>query len=177
VRWINQHQKAWRAWLLALLLVALIGPWWFDLIYVPAEYTCTVPNYRLEGNFCGIPMPGMLLMAGWTASGMALVVDLVRGAASLAERGRELLSLLLIMPVLPLFSMLLIILRGSGRGRAVFHLAALGLAVGLALLIGLNSHPQLFWLLWGVWLYVVLSACAVILEVMILVQRRRFQPG
>ena len=42
------------------LLVAIMGPWTFDLIHVPSEYPCSAPFIRLEGDFCGTPMSG-----GW----------------------------------------------------------------------------------------------------------------
>jgi hypothetical protein len=54
----------------------------------------------------------------------------------------------------------------------MFHLAAWGLASGIGLLIGISSYPKLFWVLWGVWLYIGLAASALILEVLVLVAGR-----
>ena len=36
--WFQGHKTVWRMAILVLLLVALLGPWWYDLINVPAKY-------------------------------------------------------------------------------------------------------------------------------------------
>lgn len=40
-----------RVVILLSLLVAIMGPWTFDRIHVPAQYTCSTPFVRLEGDF------------------------------------------------------------------------------------------------------------------------------
>jgi hypothetical protein len=57
--WINEHKSVGRVAVLMLLLVAMMGPWTFDLINVPAEYPCSAPNIRLDDDFCGTPLPGI----------------------------------------------------------------------------------------------------------------------
>ena len=41
--------------MLALLVGAMLGPWIFDLINVPAQYPC---DFRLVGDFCGVLLSG-----------------------------------------------------------------------------------------------------------------------
>jgi hypothetical protein len=57
--WTNEYKKVWRVAVLVLLLVAIMGPWTFDRIHVPSEYSCSSPYIRLEGDFCGIPLRGI----------------------------------------------------------------------------------------------------------------------
>jgi hypothetical protein len=53
--WLIVHKQYTRITFMALLLVALSGTWAYDLIHVPAQYDCSLPNVRLRGDFCGIP--------------------------------------------------------------------------------------------------------------------------
>jgi hypothetical protein len=168
--WINEHKTAWRVAVLIVLVVAMMGPWFFDRINVPAQYPC---SFRLEGDFCGVPIPGTRLI-GWGVSGFVYTsAGLVTGAMGFIESARLFLfSLLLSLLVLPFFSTLLSILRGDRRRRQVFNVVAWGLAVGVGLLIGLSSYPKLYWALWGIWLYIGLAASALILEVLALAKGR-----
>jgi len=53
----------------------------------------------------------------------------------------------------------------------IFTIIAWVLAIGYGLLLGLNSYPKLFWVVWGIWLYIGLAISALILEIFII--RRR----
>jgi hypothetical protein len=66
----------------------------------------------------------------------------------------------------------------------MFHVVAWGLAVGIGLLLGLSGSwrlslvfSRLFWVLWGIWLYIGLAGSALILEVLALVAGRRPDQG
>ena len=171
--WINKHKRVWRVAILVLLLVAIMGPWTFDRINVPSEYPCSTPNIRLEGDFCGTPMSGIWIFSWMVGGFINASVGLVMSATGFTEWAREFLfSLRLFLLLLPFFSTLLLILGGDHRRRQMFHLAAWGLASGIGLLIGISSYPKLFWVLWGVWLYIGLAASALILEVLALVAGR-----
>jgi hypothetical protein len=67
--------------------------------------------------------------------------------------------------VLPIFSTMLLILRGDRRCRRLFHAVAWALAAGLGLLYGMVSHTSASWALWGVWLYIGVAVSALILEI------------
>lgn len=173
--WIYEHQRNWRIALLILMVLALMGPWVFDRINVPAKYDCA-PNVRLEGDFCGVPMTGMNSIL-WIGSGLAFMIfGLLTGEFALFERIRELLiAWLLLFPLLPFISTLLLILRGSNRQRQVFTILAWILALVGDLFIGLANYPRLFWALWGIWLHAAVAVCALTLEIIVHLSNRKIQ--
>jgi hypothetical protein len=175
--WINKHKNIWRVAILVVALVAIIGPWAFDVINVPAQYPCSAPNIRLEGDFCGLPLRGIWLL-GWMVSGFAhATAGLVTGTTGIAEwAGGFLFELLVFLIVLPFFSTLLSIRRRDDRRWQLFNIMAWGLAVGISLLLGLSRYPRLFWVLWGVWLYIGLAIGALILEAATLAAGRKSGP-
>ena len=171
--WIKKNRRAWRIALLILMLVALMGPWTFDRLYVPSEYECSAPNIRLDGNFCGVPLSGVSVFF-WMSSGLIpLTVGVITGEVIFSERSREfLLLLLLFLPLLPIFSTLLLIPQNDQQPRQVFTIIAWALAIGMVLFWWKNSYPNLLWVLWGIWLYIGLAVNALILEIITL----RFSP-
>jgi len=174
--WIREHHRVWRIAILVLLLVAFLGPWTFDRIYVPSEYTCSAPNIRLDGDFCGIPLSGIQVFF-WLSSG--LIAGLVTGEFVNSERIREflLISLILLLPLLPILSTLLLILRGDHPRRQVFTIISWALAIGMGLFWGLNNYPKLFWIVWGIWLYIALAISALILEILVILSNREDPEG
>ena len=180
--WINEHKGVWRVAVLVVALVAIMGPWTFtDLIHVPSEYSCSAPFIRFDDDFCGTPLSGISLFRGMVKRFVYLSAGLVTGAMAFLEWAREFVfSLFLFLLVLPVFSTLLLILRGDRRGRQAFNVAAWGLAAGTGLtglLIGFFRYTKPFWLSWGIWLYIGLAASALILEVLTLAAGRRPSQG
>jgi len=176
--WIQEHKTVWRVAILVLLLVAFLGPWVFEQINVPSEYPCSAPFIRLEGDFCGEPMPGMWILLWTVAAPISEVIGLVTGATVLADFGvvflkRLLTSLVLLTLVLPFFSTWLLILRGDRPRLQVFHVVVWGLAAGAGLLFGIQSLPRLYWVLWGTWFYIGLAVSALILELLVRMAGRR----
>ena len=175
MKWIDEHRRMWGGVLLALLLLAIAGPWTFDRVNVPAEYPC---DYRLEGDYCGIPMSGMWILAAFAGSFVSLVPDWVAGLAARSvdatDVGRFLLfSLLVIIFLLPVVSALLHVLARDRRQG--LHAAAWGLAVlaslWLILFVPELTHRQL----WGLWLYFGLAPVGLVLETAALVGRGKPQ--
>ena len=39
-----ENKRTWRAVALILLLIAMIGPWFYERVYVPLPKLCTTPN-------------------------------------------------------------------------------------------------------------------------------------
>ena len=164
-------QRDWRILIWILLLVSIFGPWFFDKLYIPSEYTCSV---RLDENFCGTPVTGIWVLSAIFLTLVGSVVDLVKGAAVEYDAPRAFLICLLgLSLVLPFVSTLLVITRGDRRPRLAFHMIACSLALSVSLAFGLMLHFKRFWLLWGIWLYVAALASALILEVFVLVQEKR----
>lgn len=161
----------WRVILLALLSLALMGPWTFDRINVPAEYPCYAPVVRLYGDFCGVPLSGIQLLTWMASCFVTAGIVLVTGSVGFSDWIRQLVfSMLGMLVLLPILSTLLIILRGAGRRLQVFNLAAWVVALGGCLLVVISGYPKFFWALWGVWLYLGLAAGSVVLEVIALKQ-------
>jgi hypothetical protein len=155
-------------------MVAVAGPWFFDRIYVPAQYPC---SFRLEGDFCGVPTSGTYLLLGAVSEFLHRTRELLGGVMGLGEWTRSFAIILLpSLLVLPFFITALLILSGEGRNRPLFAVAAWGLAASMGLLIGFSSYLQLFRGLWGIWLYISVAAAAAILEALTLAAERRSSP-
>ena len=136
--WINENRNFIRPIILIVFVVTLIGPWMFDQINVPAEYTCDKPFIRLEGDFCGYPLSVL-----------------------------QFFSLFTILLLLPFFTTLLLIWKKDSHRLQTINLSMWGLALLLAVLVfGLQLQDKAFYL-WGLWLYFVLAMGALIVEMII----------
>jgi hypothetical protein len=171
--WIKQHHRVWRTVLLVLLLISFISPWAYDRINVPAQYECSLPNVRLEGDFCGVPLSGIRLFL-WAGSGFfSICIGLITGKDIVSARIREfLMSLLLFLPLLPVFSTLQTWHTAAQR-RQVITIIAWVLSLGLCLFFGLSFSPRQFLFSWGLWSYIILAASALMLEILILVSQSK----
>jgi hypothetical protein len=163
--WVNEYTRSWRIVFLVLLVIALSGPWVFDLTWVPSIYTfCSAPHIRLNENFCGRPQPITWIFTWFIAANLD---------AGVIEPVSLLFSLFLLLLVLPFLTTLVLIPGGGRRRWHNFHMVVLGLAAGVGLFLGLappaRPHPAL----WGIWLYVSLIASVFLLEVMALRTSRR----
>lgn len=175
ISWIARHKRIWRASLLAFLLLAAAGPWTFDKIFVPAEYACS-NAVRLEGDFCGIPLPGITIFFWGTIGFIESAIGLATGESALGQGIQNLLiSLLLLALFLPIFSLLRLALRGNGR--LWFLRAAIFLAFVLGLLFAGSGATRLHPAVWGIWLYLGLLALILVLEFFTLRGERNRVPG
>jgi hypothetical protein len=179
--WINKHQRVWRAALLVLWLGAMMGPWGFEQVNVPAEFPCHAPYIRLEGDFCGMPLSGMYGLFSIVGGLVVLVTQPFREAITFADWARNLrfIGLGLLLFAAPFSSLLLVISGGSRRRWQVVNIAAWGLALSVVFLWVdvLSTYLSRFSGVWGVWLYVGLAGSALILEVLALVAGRRPDQG
>jgi len=107
-----------------------------------------------------------------------IVVGMITGTTVLIDRlGEFVFCLLGFLLILPYFSTLFLTLREDSRSGFIFHVAALSLAFSASLLFATFYYPKLFWELWGIWLYVGVTASALIIEVVMLAARRRSSRG
>ena len=163
-----ERKQVWRIASLVLLILAMLGPWVYDRINVPAEYPCLFPNVRLEGDFCGVPLSGIRIQVMMLEAFNQISMQYMAGVAIFPARAREFLfSITFILLLLPLLSTALVLLRPNSRSLQVFHLGIWGLATILGLfwsvMVLSNTHMHK-WSLWGVWIYLVLAVSMLVLE-------------
>jgi len=175
---LHEINRIWRAAVLVLLLAAFIGPWVFDQIVVPAEYTCSPPNIRLHGDYCGLPMSGLWLLSGMLLGGLGMVGGLFTGVTALRELGRVLLiGLVLLLVMLPFFTTWLLTFGRDTRRRKIVHLIGWGLAAVFAFPLSMLDLTELHPALWGIWLYRVVVIAALALEILDLIGGSRLGRG
>lgn len=168
--WINQHQRNWRIALLILIVAAFMGPWAFDRINVPAKYPCSAPFIRFEGDFCGEPITGISLYPWVIVSFFSSTVRLISGNLVFTD---WLPGFLIFIPALPVFSTLNLFRCNNNPSKQIFAIITWVLAIGVGLFWGLNNYPKLFWLSWGIWLYIGVAFSALIFEILAFIESRK----
>lgn len=162
-----------------LFVISMLGPWIFDLLNVPAQYPCGKPSVRLYGDFCGYPMSGFEIIK-FTNGGLFYILDqLIKGnfAGRIVDLIFPFSTWLLI---LPFFSTLLLIWNKNSRRLQTINLIAWGIALFVILTVFiLQTREELFvrtfYLLWGIWLYILVATGTIIIEVLVL--RSNTEPG
>jgi hypothetical protein len=155
MNWLNQYKRNIRMAFLMLLVVAISGPWFFDRIYVPSPYICSVPFMRLDDEFCGVPTS----MTTWlfpTIIGLPhIVTGLFTGALSFGNApGNLRFFLFLFLLSLPVFSTVILILHGDHPAGQILHKVGLVLAAAMVGWIAWSGYSRANWVLWGLWLYI-----------------------
>lgn len=174
--WFKEHKRKWRLAFLIMLVIAMIGPWFFDRISVPQPYICSLPNVRLDDVFCGVPVSITWLLAGVPSQFTYLVNGLITGSPTNSRATEWLFILFSIFLIFPFLSTPILILWQEQRYWSAIHRVALGLAAGTSLLIGILDFSMASWMLWGVWLYIGLAISMLGLEVLISrIPRKRVQ--
>lgn len=163
--WFNENRSIVRVAILALLIVSLFGPWMYDVIHVPAEYTCDKPFVRLEGDFCGLPLSGIKFFTWFTGGFFYIIVEILKG--SFTGRFRELIAGLSILPLIPFVTTILLLWKRESPRVRTINLVAWILAFLLALTVFLPQIKEQSFRLWGLWLYILAAAGAVIIEIFI----------
>jgi hypothetical protein len=154
-----------RIFALLIFLAAMAGPWVFDRVYVPAKYAC---DYRLKGDFCGVPMSGFQVLS-WSTLGIGSMFVTSGDRPRFIE---YLIVLVFLFPIFPFISNLLMILKQNSRRLQITNCICWGLACLLVfpvLIPGLNAQANH---LWGFWLYIVLTGIMVCMEGMFLKRTR-----
>jgi len=149
--------------ILVLLVISLLGPWMFDRIHVPAEYTCSEPTVRLYGDFCGYPMPGFFTIFLFIGGFFSNLAAWVSGAFT--GRAREFLVGLSLLPILPFFTTLFLIWKEETRRLRTINLVAWILALIPTLIVFILQIKDQAIQPWGLWLYILVAIGAIIHEV------------
>jgi len=166
---ILTHKDTIRWVLLAFFIISLLGPWVFDLINVPAEYTCSPPNVRLYGDFCGVPLSGFFIFSMIIGGFFSIISSLATG--TFAGRARELLIMLLyLLMILPFFTTIPFFWKKETRLLRTFNLVAWTLALIITLIFFFLAiqHSGRGLQLWGIWLYAITVISAITMEMLIL---------
>lgn len=169
--WLIEEIEIIRGIFIPLFILALLGPWSFDRIHVPAQFACDFPNVRLYGDFCGLPFSGFRI-AGWTIGGIFdIMFHQTSTLAGLRARSDELLSAFAVLFVLglaslPLISTLLVYLHKRRRTQ-IFHLVALSLAFLASLFALIFQFRTVRLAAWGISLATISSGLALMLEIFI----------
>ena len=174
--WVRDRLDLGRLAALLLLLVTLVGPWTVSSDGVPPAEWCGGPYMLLENGRCVRWVPGSEILYWMVGGFLATTVALVTGQADLVELAREVFVTFLftastLLLVLSFFSTLSLVLRGERRRRQVFPVIAWGLAAIIGVLCVLSSGS--YGGLWGMWLYLVITAGMFALELVALLAGRR----
>jgi hypothetical protein len=144
--------------MLILLLVAMIGPWFFDDDGTPPAEWCHKPNILLGNGSCVSLVSGVEIFTFMIGVSLSLIKPLVTEV--ITGRIREyffmfLLDVFLLLLVQPIFSTLLLSYGEDHPRRRMYNRIAWVLAVVIAgLLIAVSYRFSGLGLeLWGVWLY------------------------
>jgi hypothetical protein len=163
---LNEHKRVVRIIILAVFIVTMFGPWIFDRIMVPAEYKCSLPNIRLNDDFCGMPLSGFRFFELFVGGIFYMLLDLTKGA--FINHPRELLIGLSILPLIPFFISLFLVWRKETRRTQTINLIAWILAFLPALTMFIAQLNDQITRLWGLWLYILLAVSAIIFESILL---------
>lgn len=167
-----KHESRWRKLILVLFIICMLGPWAFELLNVPAQYPCEKPSVRLTGDFCGYPFLGFEAFILAVSNLFYILRELIKG--NFTPYVTE--YLFLIYPwimILPFFSTLLLLWKKNARQLQTINLTAWGLAclTTLPIFVLQASRAQVknsFYLLWGIWLYILMAFGAIVFEIMVI---------
>lgn len=162
--WIHKHRRVWGFVMLTLLFIAGMGPWGFALMYMPAQYACSTPFIRLEGDYCGEPVSAVRGLSTLLGD---LVMGIVTGNVAFVNFGHIFLGYMYVLIILlPIISAILWISRGHHQYQSILHLAAWGLAT-IAIWFLTATSLLLFrpGRVWGLWLYTGLVSTVLFMEV------------
>ena len=159
---------------LALLVVAFIGPWSYSMDGIPPPEWCAEPNFLLTPERCARLLPGTEILSLLGSFIIALPVMLFSSEFSLAERGRELLFVLLLaLLFLPFISTLILSLAKTTWRLLVLDMAAWGLAAVPVVIFIVTLPFQIAPLFWGFWLFIGLAAAMLLFGAWTLTRTRR----
>jgi hypothetical protein len=167
ITWLRENERLWRGALLALLAVAMIGPWAFGDRISTLGGECLPPWMPVGGDLCVERVSGGVQL-------FAFADDWVQRAAAGNPLGSAMYELFfLALYFLPLLSSLLLLLFGGRRPLVGFHLIAVVLGVGYILFMAAVIGHPLSLQIWGLWLYVITALVSLALEIALLPGRRQ----
>jgi hypothetical protein len=169
--WLDERKNIWRSLLLALLVVAFIGPWLSDQIYVPVEYPCGPDYVRISGEYCGSPAPGFInifVAVGSIFMGVGILI--VEGLPGFQALLHGLFQMCIFVPII---SSVFLLEKGNNFRLKVIQILTLILGFSSAyyyfvILKGAGLAPAL----WGINLFLLVMIGGVVMEGLLLVVMR-----
>lgn len=162
--WVDSCGTLIHSVLVAATLLSLIGPWAFERVNVPAEYDCSKPYVRLEGDYCGLPVAGFKIIVLVFGVILEMPARLHVGGASLSEAFRAVLVFCLAaLALLPVLLELVSVLAYRGEKLKSVLAPVWALGVSLTVLYG-SAFRATYLVQWGLWLYVVTGLIALTME-------------
>jgi hypothetical protein len=173
--WLYQNRNIWRVAIIIVSLAALVGPWFYDKIYVPAKYPCASPVIRLDGDYCGVPVSGGWFVMAIIGRMIELTAEIVTGETAISDLDLGVLNFFLfaaiaIIFLLPAVNTGFLVSRRGGKDKNVVQMVFWGLACSLSVfwaIIAIGHHWS--WGLWGILLYTLAVLSGLALEVFVLV--------
>ena len=100
----GKNSRLYRTVALILLLIAMLGPWSYERVYMPPSTPCAAPNVQVAGDiYCGIPIPIWMEVLGQFRP----AADLLTGEVTFSQwASLSILPLMLILPIVALGMML-----------------------------------------------------------------------
>lgn len=166
MKWVRDNRAFIRVTTLILFILSLTGPWLYDVIMVPPEYPCGKPTVRLEGDFCGYPMPGFQVFSGFVVGFFHIIFQLLAG--TFPGRFRELLIGLSLLPLIPFVITILLLWKRETPSLRTINLIAWGLGCIIPLVIFIAEWSVQTVRLWGLWLYILVAVGIVIFEIILM---------
>ena len=164
---LNKHKGKLRLLSLVLQVIAIAGPWGYDLINVPAEYSCNSPFIRLYGDYCGLPISGGYLLFAVVSGFFALAIELFTDATGVNTAFRLFFSLMVAITFILPFARTLFLVIKKRINHKIFNYSVWGLAAIPCLIWGITVPKD--WPLsplWGYWLYFGLAISMLCFEIL-----------
>jgi hypothetical protein len=186
---IVQNKIWFRTFILVLFIISMLGVWSFDLIPFPIPISSPCDTYnslvgksflseehfiRLNDNNCIITISGFEIIYLLTPQlFFGTFIELIKGNFAAVQISQLIAMIGVLLIILPFFSNILLFRNRYSRQLQIINVIAWGLACLLAssiFLLDANRDEiiRYFYLLWGLWLYILLALGAIIFEILVL---------
>ena len=184
---IIQNKNWFRTFVLVLFIISMLGIWDFDVIYISAQSPCHTYNslvgksFLSEGHFirlneysCGIKLYGYeIISLPPLQLFFGILVELVEGNFTPAQIPDLIALIGILLIILPFLSNILLLRNHFSHRLQIINIIIWGVAclptLGIFLLqTGRDEIIKYFYLLWGLWLYILLALGAITFEILLL---------
>ena len=184
---IVQNKTWFRTFALVLFIISMLGIWSFELIPFPIPISSPCDTYnslvgksflseehfiRLSDNNCVITISGFEIIYLFTTKlFFGMFIELIEGNFAAVQIPQLIAMIGVLLIILPFFSNILLFRNRYSRRLQIINIIAWGLACLLAssfFLLDANRDEIIknFYLLWGLWLYILLALCTIIFEIL-----------